>query len=643
MHVAAAEEFSPNRSRPTAVATQPTPEFKLEDSNNWYSWLSAALLILLTLGSFYRQLSMPSHQFHPPVPTVTSPTTPAIDVNQTLIVQNASVPAVSWDLPNITHIASLQEAIREEKQRSEALLQQLSDLSTEEAMLASLVKLQETVHGFVEAAHANLSTVETALLQIEADAALVPEEHVSVADFPSAETIFNAEHDIVEDPAPIQEIVEGEIKHEYRHQTEGLTPVEYEQTVQRQMAELVDHVRHETDEVFASKINQLQEQFQNHETIGSSEEATTVEQAIESVLSDLSGGEAVQLPAVTTDTPTLGTPLSLSAVDDVLQALEDTVVERERAIAEHVQQRDEAIETQLKTVIGAAVEYAIEGDKDTLLRHVVETSAVSVQDKINRLPKVDYLLDRADDAEIDQEDVKDGQVPLLDDGDATLLTSADDVASSATGARMTLLESSTYCVKQKGDPISCASAHLRTVNSYAPIKDATDCYAFEKLHKRDALTVQFFQPSTVVGFGLSHFISTSAADAALYTVDCAPKDIYFTMHQSVSASSAASEAESVTLKPRGAFGKLLKPKGQFVALDSGNYTFTPLSENVLREHIHAEGYTASQSFTLTSPVPDVAKVTLHVRSTHRTASPSPDQPSMACIYRLKVFALPSSV
>ena len=649
MQVAAVEEFSPNRGRsaePTAPLAQ---EFKLEDSNNWYSWLSAALLIVLTLGSFYRQLSMPSHQFRPPVPTVATPSHPA-PANHTVLVQNVTSPAaVAWDLPNITHMASLREAIREEKQRSEELLQRLADLSKEEAMISTLVDLQATVQGFVEAAHANLSLVENTLLQIEADEALVPEDHVPMTDLPSAETIFDAQHDIVDDPVPIQEVIEGETIHEYRHQTDGLTPAEYEQTVQRQMSALVEHVRHETDEVLAPSINQLQEQFQNHESIG---DTATVEQVVESVLSDLSG-ETVTLPTTTTTDAAPVDSLTLPAVDEVLQALEDAVAERERVIAQQVQQRDEVIEAQLRTVIGASVEYVIEGDKDSLLRRVVESSAASAQEKINRMPKLDYLMDKAD----EEEEVDEQEAIVAGDAEATaaLLATAVDVASSATGARMTLLESSTYCVKQKGDPISCASAHLRTVNSYAPINDANDCYAFEKLHKRDALTVQFFQPSTVVGFGLSHFISTdtdtasaTAATTAAYSVDCAPKDVYFTMHQSVSSASAAAAgagaavADSNPLKPRGAFGKLLKPKGHFVTIDSGNYTFAPLSENVLREHVQAQGYTASQSFALSAPVSDVAKVTLHVRSTHRHTELSSNPQSMACVYRLKVFALPTA-
>lgn len=645
MQVAAVEEFSPNRGRPAEATVQPIQEFKLEDSNNWYSWLSAALLIVLTLGSFYRQLSMPSHQFRPPVPTMATPSH-SVPANYTLLVQNASSPAtaaVSWDLPNITQITSLQEIIHEEKKRSEELLQRLEDLSQEEAMISTLVELQETVQSFVEAAHANLSAVENTLLQIEADTALVPEDDVPMTDLPSAETIFDTQHDIEDDPIPIQEVIEGETKHEYRHQTDGLTPAEYEQTVQQQMAALVEHVRHETDEVVVPTINQLQEQFQNHESIG---DTATVEQVVESVLSDLSG-ETVKLPmtATATDAAPIES-LTLAAVDDVLNALEDAVAERERTIAEQVQQRDEVMETQLRTVIGASVEYVIEGDKDSLLHHVVESSAASVQEKINRMPKLDYLMDKDDE---DEEEDREQEPIIAGDADATaaLLATADDVASSATGARMTLLESSTYCVKQKGDPISCASAHLRTVNSYAPIKDANDCYAFEKLHKHDALTVQFFQPSTVVGFGLSHFISTDtdaavAATAASYSVDCAPKDVYFTMHQSsASAAAAAAAADSNPLKPRGAFGKLLKPKGHFVTIDSGNYTFTPLSENVLREHVHAQGYTASQRFALLSPVSDVAKVTLHIRSTHHQTEPSPSKPSLACVYRLKVFALPT--
>eukprot|EP01033_Poteriospumella_lacustris_P000919 gene919-661_t len=643
MQVAAAEEFSPNRGRPAEPTAHPAHEFKLEDSNDWYSWLSAVLLIALTLGSFYWQLSMPSHQFRPPVPTVAAPSHPTL-ANHTVLVHNVSSPAaVSWDLPNVTHMASLREAIREEKQRSEELLQRLADLSKEEAMISTLVELQETVQGFVEAAHDNLSVVESTLLQIEADEALVPEDHVPMTGLPSAETFFDALHDIVDDPVPIQEVIEGETKHEYRHQTDGLTPAEYEQTVQRQMAALVEHVRHETDEVLAPSIKQLQEQFQNHESIG---DTATVEQVVESVLSDLSG-ETVTLPT------TAAAPvdsLTLPAMDDVLQALEDAVAERERAIAQQVQQRDEVIEAQLRTVIGAAVEYVIEGDKDSLLRRVVESSAASVQEKINRMPKLDYLMEKEDEEE---EDADEQDAIVAGDAEATaaLLATADDVASSATGARMTLLESSTYCVKQKGDPISCASAHLRTVNSYAPINDANDCYAFEKLHKHDALTVQFFRPSTVVGFGLSHYISTdtdtataaAAATTASYSVDCAPKDVYFTMHQSVSSASATATAaaDGNALKPRGAFGKLLKPKGHFVSIDSGNYTFAPLSENVLREHVQAQGYTASQSFALSAPVSDVAKVTLHVRSTHSPSELSSNPQSMACVYRLKVFALPT--
>lgn len=621
-------------------AMQGENAFTLEDSNNWWSWLSAALLVFISVGSFYRQLTLPKYEFHPskfsPATITTTPTIFNAAGNESSFFDSSTsdpaVPAsdqllssVHMQLPNVSHIEWLYAESLKEKELTQTVLDNISLLSPNSQYVELMEEMHRTISSIAGEIDQQLLELEYSTSLLEQHHELLPLESLpanSHVDTEIENLLFTSSYDIREDPPAIEETILGKTTREFRHNTEGLSPDDYQAEAERQFREMEQNMQSDLDNHISRPLHELVIRMQQDETLVSDlDQYEPVSGQVKDLFEKVTG-EAIDF-----DTISVVTEGTYPSVDEVVDKVSKVVDMTNQRVAQFTETVENRVEAALKATVSAAVAEAIAQEKSSILQEVVRDSAKRIEEHINRIPKLPLKLPSVVDDEENDEDegayedeFSPSEMPTISHEE---LVAMDDIASSAAGARMILLESSNYCMKAKGDPISCATANLRIVNSPAVIHKPGDCYAFGKLEKNDALTVRFFQPSTVFGFGLSHFIPNAGArDSDKYNVDCAPKNIYFTLHQ-------AGGGMEDHIK-RSKLPKMFRSVENFISFDSSNFTFSPSSLELRHFDITDQGYSVSQSFPLPIPAANISKVTLHVRSTEKPNN-------MACVYRLKVY------
>jgi hypothetical protein len=593
----------------------------LEDSNNWLSWISAGLLILVTIGSFLRQLTVPAHEFYAPKvamgSSINTSTVPSVSDNLNMEEINKALSL----LPDIDQLELLHEETQKQSQQTDATLNGWTSLVSDHELVKNKNHLHEAVSQKLDELDQQLRDLESIVDIIEQHPELIPEDAIAFPEDLANGSIDDAElfsdsYSVRDDPPAILESFVGSTTREFRHTTDGLSPEQYQVDTQQQLQQFHSLFMKEIENRLLSEIENIYRQLREEaEIIESAERLEDVSHQIEHLVEQLTGKPVSFRPESTKDAVVQLEKEIFPSIEQFILDIEEIVKATNHRIAKQVDRVGEKLDTMLRDTISAAVLSVIDFDKSTILRQVVNESAVAAQGKILSMPKVPLDLSLTEAVDEEDED---------DDSQIASLEHSDDVASSATGARMILLESSTYCVKSKGDPISCAASNLRMVNNQLPIEHASDCYAFGKLEKNDALTVRFYQPSTVFGFGLSHFFANAgAADSEKYNIECAPRDVYITLHQ------LKDNTESTT--KRGKLPKLFRSAETFNSIDSKNFTFVPAATDEHKIDENTQGYTVTQSFALDAPVLQVSKATLHIRSTHNADK------NMACVYRFKVY------
>lgn len=558
----------------------------LENSNTWYSWLSAFFLVLLVSSSFFAQMYLP-------------PATLAPQKTQTNVTQQNGVDTLSKvtsnlrddiariRLPDITIMQALHDETAQEHNATISLFESALKMGvkTIEDDVDDLLIFDDE-SAYLSGVNQSLQELEDALDAIERELpAVVSEKEV----LPEDDRIFSSAFEVAEsdDYLSVEQPVTSATSVDEQHAREELTAstaahlqAEKERVEQQmidmesKLAQSVELITNDVERVLSTEVS-----FEAIAQV-SEDAAFVAEELAELVTGAISNADTIVTEVVPAYPPVAVDSTSSAVEEDVdLELVEDMESLSDSLL--NVSQQPEVL-AGVQAIWSASVQEVIAGvqrasadvladfvssapENDQEVYDAVGTAQALMQDALTqeastffstldaqtRQQRANLLRRAAEAAEevVETVEVEKEVFPTV----FQLLGLDNDVAESPTGARMLSKESTRQCLKKKALPFVCHRP-LNTVNSYVPLSSSEDCFVFTLPSSasssqannnnnvyNNALTVQFSVPAKVRALGLTHyedfaFDAQQQQDASRFNVSCAPYAVSFTLHEVVQSS-----------------------------------------------------------------------------------------------------------